>query len=722
MGPWLVQPAMNRVLRGSRSFHVTPKSMEVLVCLAKRNGQVVRRDELFHEVWPGVNVTDDAPTKCIGELRRALHTAGGRERPVIETIAKRGYRIAAPVSWDASAGPGSAGSSAGAVTEKPGSATLPTHSRIPGRESDGTALVRVRRRYSAVVITAAGTLIAITAVIWHTDQGRLFPQFVPEPVLLTGYVGTKSEPAFSPDGSRVAFAWDGPKQDNTDIYVTQVGASEPIRLTSDPAVEHAPAWSPDGRSILFLRQFSDRRTGVFLIPATGGPASKIAELSPHKAEQHLSARPCWHPGGRWLFISEASTEGEAAALFLLSIESGEKRRLTSPPRNTRGDLWPAISPDGHLLVFVRAFGSYHQDLYAVALSDDLRPIGDPKRMTSAKPFNRQPAWSADGRSIVFVSGDSPHHPSLWRMVPATALGQTASLEALPLPDANWPAMSRQGRLVYGRRVWDFDIWRLELGGGRRERLPSNSSRLEHMPQYSPDGNRIAFASDRSGSHELWTCGSDGSNPVKLTSFGGPYVSSPVWSPDGRRLAFFVRLDGEHDDVYLLDSDGGKPEHLIRGSGATWSRDGRWIYFGDDSQIWKVPVAGGPQLQVTKAGGDWGLESTDGRFLYYLLNNAVWRVPTAGGEATQLIPSVYPQFFEVVEQGIYFTTASPRPAITFFCFKTGKTQKVAEYDESGSSLISEAVGWGLSASPDRRSLLFSKREDKAVDLMLVENFR
>jgi Tol biopolymer transport system component len=280
--------------------------------------------------------------------------------------------------------------------------------------------------------------------------------------------------------------------------------------------------------------------------------------------------------------------------------------------------------------------------------------------------------------------------------------------------------------VYARRVWDFDIWRLELGGsGRRERLPSNSTRLEHTPQYSPDGNRIAFASDQSGSHEIWVCSADGSGAVKLTSFGGPYLAQPVWSPDSRRLAFAVRL-GEHDEIYLLGSEGGKPEHLVRGAGPTWSRDGRWIYFGsvpaETSQVWKVRAAGGSPVQVTKVGGEWGLESVDGRFLYYRLKRAVWRALADGREATQLIPSIYPVDFEVVERGIYFTSASQQPAILFFDFKTGKTETIAEYGEAASNPASDAVGCGLSVSPDRRSLLFSKREDRGVDLMLVENFR
>jgi TolB-like protein/DNA-binding winged helix-turn-helix (wHTH) protein len=100
VGPWLVRPALNRVVNGSHSSRITPKSMEVLVCLAKRSGEVASKDALFQEAWPGTHVTDDALTKCIGELRRVFQSSKG-EPAIIETIAKRGYRVAVPVMWEA---------------------------------------------------------------------------------------------------------------------------------------------------------------------------------------------------------------------------------------------------------------------------------------------------------------------------------------------------------------------------------------------------------------------------------------------------------------------------------------------------------------------------------------------------------------------------------------------------------------------------------------------
>jgi Tol biopolymer transport system component/DNA-binding winged helix-turn-helix (wHTH) protein len=515
--------ASGELRKRGRKVPLQDQPFQVLALLLRHPGEIVTREDVQHALWPADTFVEfeHGVNTAIKKLRQALGDAADNPR-FIETLARKGYRFIAPVT----------------APELP--AAPPVRHHLP----------------SMILVTVVLALGAAAVVIRLARKEEKSPQPLTEPVLLTGFLGTKSEPSFSPDGNSVAFAWDGPKQDNTDIYVTQIGASEPVRLTSDPAFEHAPVWSPDGRSIAFLRQLSGNRTGVFLIPAIGGTAYEITELGPGTTLQQLWARPSWHPGGRWIALSDTSSEGEPAALFLLSVETGEKRRATSPPRNTMGDLWPAISPDGHVLVFVRALDGLRQDLYALGLSNDLRPVGDPKRLTFAKPHNRQPAWSADGRSIVYVSGESPHHPSLWRIAIRNPLGPAGPPEQLPLVDANWPAISRRGRLVYGRRFWDFDIWRLELGGsGRRERLPSNSTRLEHAPQYSPDGNRIAFASDRSGSHEIWVCGADGCSPVKLTSFGGPYLSGPVWSPDGRRLAFSVWL-GADEEIYLVGSEGG----------------------------------------------------------------------------------------------------------------------------------------------------------------------
>src|SRR3989442_8618658 len=103
-------------------------------------------------------------------------------------------------------------------------------------------------------------------------------------------------------------------------------------------------------------------------------------------------------------------------------------------------------------------------------------------------------------------------------------------------------------------------------------------------QYSQDGKRIAFVSNRSGSSKIWTCAQDGSNLAQLTFLKANDAGTPRWSPDGRRIAFDSTASGI-EGVYLISADGGAPQPLVVDSFAnsepSFSRDGHSIYFVSD---------------------------------------------------------------------------------------------------------------------------------------------
>jgi Tol biopolymer transport system component len=273
----------------------------------------------------------------------------------------------------------------------------------------------------------------------------------------------------------------------------------------------------------------------------------------------------------------------------------------------------------------------------------------------------------------------------------------------------------------------------------------SSSKSDSAPQYSPDGKRITFSSDRSGSFELWACEADGSKPVQLTDFSGqagaPFDPSThpaaIWSPDGRQIAFDASPDG-NADIFVISGEGGRPRRLTEDpaedNAPSWSRDGRWIYFGSNRsgrmEIWKMPSDGGEARQVTKGGGSVAYESMDGKFLYYTRGRnvaGIWRVPVAGGEEGEetLVLDIhkagYWRAWTLVEEGIYFLTAEnlARPAIEFFRFSTGRVTEVAV-------LTTPFRPWtnpqGLSVSADGRWILYAQADREDMDIMLVENFR
>jgi len=155
-----------------------------------------------------------------------------------------------------------------------------------------------RRRSAAKQVCLPVLVIAAGIVIWRFEWPRQTESVALRPVPLTSYPGREINPSFAPDGSQVAFAWDGENQDNFDIYVKVIGSGLPLRLTTNPADDVSPSWSPDGKSIAFLRRTflstGESATGIYLIPALGGVERKITEA---KAlwENSFGTQVAWSP-------------------------------------------------------------------------------------------------------------------------------------------------------------------------------------------------------------------------------------------------------------------------------------------------------------------------------------------------------------------------------------------------------------------------------------------
>jgi Tol biopolymer transport system component len=534
----------------------------------------------------------------------------------------------------------------------------------------------------------------------------------------------------------VAFGWNGEKQDNSDIYVKMIGTSgPPLRLTTDPAPDHDPAWSPDGRFMAFLRLLPSGKDALLLIPAIGGLERKITEVSG-------GVRPTWSPDGNWLAISDKDPESARFALYLVSVDSGEKRRLTSPPKQFFGDSDPAFSADGRSVAFRRSVDANSpelNDLYILALSDGWKPAGEPTQVTFGNKGVQNPAWTADGREIVYASGGLISR-GLWRVPAFAHTASRAEPQRLPSVgnDASQPAISpSKHRLVYVNSFSHNSIWRVAVPGleGKKQRprnqpsLLISSTRNDNSPQISPDGKKIAFESSRSGNTEVWVCDADGSNAVQMTSFDGPAVTTPRWSPDSKRIAFDSNAAGEYD-VYVVDADGGKPKRMTtdpaNDGNPSWSPDGQWIYFDSaragEQQVWKMPANGGEAVQVTKDGGYAPRVSPDGKFLYYtktLSSTSLWKVPTEGGEASKVIENLSSyENVAIVRSGVYFAPSDDAigtsSSIKFLRFGTNTISDVTSFEKS--------FVYGVSVSPDGGWMLYSPVQQFRSELMLVENFR
>src|SRR5438270_417628 len=362
-------------------------------------------------------------------------------------------------------------------------------------------------------VDARSDIFSFGAVLYEMVTGRRAFQGDSRLATLTAIL--HGEPTFSPDGNQVAFTWFGETRDNEDIYVKLIGTTgSPLRLTTDAAKDYSPAWSPDGRFIAFLRNLPRGKCAVLLIPALGGRERKLAEISNLRLAFLPGPYLAWSPDGNSLVIGDRDSLTEPFALFLLSIETGEKRKLTSPPAQLSGDSSPAFSPEGRTLAFSRNTDSGLGDLYLLAFSEGLKSAGEARRISFENRGAATPAWTADGRETVFSD-----FRGLWRIVVPEFTGQAVKPQRLATLGENVvdPAISRRGqRLAYTHVIFHSNIWRMAApildgrpSSGDRESLKLvknaapliSSTRADSAPQFSPDGKRIAFMSNRSGNME-----------------------------------------------------------------------------------------------------------------------------------------------------------------------------------------------------------------------------
>ena len=576
----------------------------------------------------------------------------------------------------------------------------------------------VKPRRSWVLALAAMCLLAAAAIVYFSfrrDQ-PLGPLLV-QP--LTGLDGLEDDAAFTANGKRVAYSFEKANLPGAHIYVKLVGGGPPLGLTNEHDLDFSPAWSPDESSIVFTRNDLPAGLHVCLVPALGGSARCIASIQPASPDRG-SRSVSWFPDGKALLISDRPSPEAPAAIYSLSLASGEKRKLTSPPPGSMGDGSPEISPDGRTIGFIRWMRNSVSEIC-------LQPVfgGVTRQLTNDGKRISGIAWVSGGRAIVFSSLRGAL-PALWKI--SLDGGAPEPLAGVG-PDAVAPAVAREGTLLaYTRQFQNRNLWRISMTSAGPPQIFTTSPRQDVSGVYSPDGKRVAFSSDRSGAFEIWLADSDGSRQQQLTSFRGPITGSPHWSPDGKWIAFDSRPGG-HSAVFVIHSEGGEPRQITDGQFddivPNWSRDGSALYFcsnrGGGNQIWQIPFEGGKPVQITRSGGFEEVESPDGKWLYYSGCEAggICRMPVGGGKEEQVLKASTSRFWTLAGSKLVYLDlgAKPRATFTEFDLATKKTRRLGALEGK--------IAWGasgLSVSPDGQWLLYAQMDRLVSQINLAENFR
>lgn len=459
-------------------------------------------------------------------------------------------------------------------------------------------------------------------------------------------------PAPSPDGSKIAFSYQG------DIWVVAADGGRALRLTLHEAYDHRPVWSPDGKWIAFS---SDRfgNDDVYVMSSEGGEPTRLTFLSLPDLVTDWS-----NDGKEILFTSnrDYSTSGATRVPYLFSVPvaGGEPRKYMPEAGNEA-----SFSPDGKQIVYtdhsrrdwvrIGYRGKANNDIYLYEKAADQFT-----RITDFLGSDSCPMWNADGSALFYLSEESGQYNIYQYDLASKAKSQITSHDE----SIRFPRISRNGSLIayeYGMDIYTLDvatgkstkiqiiapsenrhnsmerktirsgadeyqvsddgseiafvvhgeIYAMKEEGGKAHRLTNNPARDMNIA-WTKDGSAIIFSSDRDGDYDLYMVESDDPDTKKLSKALSYKITRITEnsvretgadiSPDGKTLAYLTNDTNLH--LYNLESKEDKV--LLEGwslDGFSWSPDSRWIAFSREdkefnSEIYVISVDGGDAVNIT----------------------------------------------------------------------------------------------------------------------------
>jgi serine/threonine protein kinase/Tol biopolymer transport system component len=441
--------------------------------------------------------------------------------------------------------------------------------------SDVSATVTERRAPWPwrLVAVAAGIVLAVLAGVLADRRWNAAPVTPASPSevgfeRITDFVGIEEAPAVSPGGDEIAFVRpiDGRRQ----IWIRRAGRSPPFQVTHDDVDHDFPRWLPDASGIVYYTPPSKEgeEGTLWETPTLGGPARRLA--------RSLTGADVFKDGRLATFKKKPT----GIVLTILDRNGTELVTITSIP--TVEFETPRWSPDGRSIASVTNPGGGN---YAVYVADVAG--GTPVVVAGALRI-RGLAWLPDSSALVYGSskGATILYPPVYQLRLVSRDGR--SDRQLTVGDETYvdPDIAQDGKLYASRVQMHSEIWGYPVSGSaatnvaKGRQITTQTAQVQ-TPSVSPDGKEIAYLSDNGGHGNIWVMKADGSERTQITFKQGSDVAIglPIWSPAGDWINFIqVISNGTVYQERIIHPDGTDDRMLAEGSSASWSPDGRWLYF------------------------------------------------------------------------------------------------------------------------------------------------